>query len=102
MTVQTQKPTALFPDVPRQSPMIDKNGYITDIWGLFFDQLILSLQTNLKPEGFVIPPQTAANIALLIGTDNNPQSSYNNIVYDSTNNAFKGNIAGTWKTFTLT
>jgi len=102
MTTQVKKPTALFPDLPRGVPFVDKNGYLTEQGQLFFDQLILTLQTNFKPEGFVIPPETASNIALLTGTVQNPQSSYNNIVYDSTNNEFKGNIAGTWKTFTLT
>ena len=97
MTTQVKKPTALFPDLPRGVPFVDKNGYLTPEAQLFFDQLILTLQTNFKPEGFVIPPETASNIALLTATASN-----NNIIYDSTNNQFKGNIAGTWKTFTLT
>ena len=97
MTTQTQKPIALFPDLPRQAQFLDKEGRITPVWALFLDQLILALQTNLKPEGFVIPQETAANIALLTGL-----TSVANIIYDSTNNEFKGNIAGTWKTFTLT
>lgn len=97
MVANTKKPTALFPDLPRETPLTNQDGKMHELWQLFFDQLILALQTNLKPEGFVIPPETAANIALLTGSESN-----NNIIYDSTNNAFKGNIAGTWKTFTLT
>lgn len=92
-----QKPIALFPDMPRDTPLVDSNGYMTDEWQLYFDNLTVNLQTNFKPEGFVIPPLIATNIALLTGAASN-----NNVVYDSTNNAFKGNIAGTWKTFTLT
>jgi hypothetical protein len=97
MTTQVKKQVALFPDTPRTKKVLDENGNMTDDWKFFFDNLILSLQTNLKPEGFVIPQQTAANIALLTGV-----TSVANIIYDSTNDEFKGNIAGTWKTFTLT
>lgn len=97
MTQPTSQKPAIFPDVPRYEKMLDDKGMISDVWASFFDQLILSLQTNLKPEGFVIPQQSASNITLLTAT-----ASIANIIYDSTNNAFKGNIAGTWKTFTLT
>ena len=97
MTIQTKLPTALWPDLPRDHPMIDKDGMMSDVWKLFFDQLILALQTNLKPEGFVIPQQTTSNINLLTATQ-----SIANIIYDSTVPVFKGNVAGTWKTFTFT
>lgn len=96
MAIQTKNPSTIIPDMPKDAPIVGKDGMMTDAWKLFFDQLIKNLQLNLKPEGFVIPPQTASNIATLTG-----QQSNNNIVYDSTNNAFKGNINGTWKTFTL-
>lgn len=106
MIKQTLKPQAVFPDLPRGSPFIVKmpNGDydMHPYWKLFFDNLVMALQVNFKPEGIVVPSQTAADIALLVGTTSNPQSSFNNIVYDSTNSQFKGNIAGTWKTFTLT
>lgn len=97
MTEQSKKTPAIFPDLPREEAFLDKNGMMAEVWQLFFDQLILALQTNFKPEGIVVPPQIASNIALLTA-----QASHNNIIYDSTNNAFKGNINGTWKTFTLT
>lgn len=90
---------AIFPDLPRDWQVVDKDGQITSQWQLFFDQLITALQSNLKPEGFVIPQQTASNIALLT-------SSLSNIIYDSTNNVFKGNVqitptTFTWKTFSM-
>lgn len=97
MTTETQKPIALFPDLPRQSPIVGPDGKLSEVWQLALDQLVIALQTNLKPEGFVTPQQTATNISLLTGTQ-----SVANIIYDSTNHAFKGNINGTWKTFTLT
>jgi hypothetical protein len=97
MATQTKLPIAIFPDLPRMTPFMDERGMMHPLWQFYFDQLTLALQTQFKPEGYVIPPQTAANIANLTGVQSN-----NNIVYDSTNNHFKGNIAGIWKTFTLT
>ena len=97
MTASDQKILAIIPDMPRETPFVDDKGFMTDEWKLYFDQLTVNLQTYFKSEGFVIPPLIASNIALLTGAQSN-----NNIVYDSTNNAFKGNIAGTWKIFDLT
>ena len=107
MATQTRKQQAVFPDLPRTSQVLDKDGNMLGEWLLYFQNLTLALQTNFKPEGIVVPSQTAANIALLTNTVANPDSPYlagslANILYDSTNDAFKGNIAGTWKTFILT
>ena len=97
MTITPKKPSAIFPDLPRDQPFVDKSGNMTPLWAAWFNNLNLALQTNFKNEGFVIPQQPASNIALLTAA-----ASIANIIYDSTNNEFKGNIAGTWKTFTLT
>jgi hypothetical protein len=94
---QTRKQQAIFPDLPRDPQVIDENGKMTEIWKWYFQSLTLALQTNFNPEGILVPSQSAANIALLTGI----QSSAN-ILYDSTNNEFKGNKNGTWFTFTLT
>lgn len=108
MTTQTPKQQALIPDLPRQHPMVDKNGMINDYWALFFDNLTSVLQNNYSNEGILVPQQTAANISNLNATQPNPPDGANvrlsnaNILYDSTNNEFKGNINGVWKTFTLT
>jgi hypothetical protein len=106
---QTPKQQSIFPDLPREQPLVGKDGLINPYWALFFDNLVASLQTNFNPEGILVPSQTAANIALLVeGTAPSPptgaatRTSIANILYDSTNDLFKGNIAGTWKTFTLT
>jgi hypothetical protein len=103
---QSRKQQAIFPDLPRDKQMVDKNGEITPHWDLFFQQLTMALQTNFKPEGIVVPPQSAANIANLGNTD----GSIGNIIYDSSNNQFKGIIlvslgppvVTVTKTFTLT
>lgn len=87
-------PQSIIPNIPRESILVDKQGNITHSWKLFLDQLTTALQTNYKPEGLFIPSQTTANINLLTG-----QPSYNNIIFDSTANLFKGNINGTWYPF---
>jgi hypothetical protein len=106
---QTPKQQSIFPDLPREQPLVGKDGLMNPYWALFFDNLVLALQNNFNPEGILVPQQTAANIALLATgmapsppDGNNIRTSNMNILYDSTNNEFKGNIAGTWKTFTLT
>jgi hypothetical protein len=104
MTTQVSKQPAIFPDVPREPIGFyqDKDGeekpiYLKEIWDLFFDILVLALQTNFSPEGIAVPQQSASNIGQLTGSQ-----SIGSILYDSTNNQFKGNINGVWKTFTLT
>jgi len=96
MTTQTNKQQAIFPDLPRDKQVIDKEGNMTQQWDLFFQNLVMALQTNLKPEGFVVPPKPTSDIIQLI-----QDASNNNIIYDSTTNEFKGNVNGTWKVFTL-
>ena len=108
MMTQTPKQQAIMPDLPREHPIVDKNGMINDYWALFFDNLTSVLQNNYSNEGVQIPSQTAANIADLAATTPSVPDGANirlsnaNILYDSTNNEFKGNINGVWKTFTLT
>lgn len=105
MTTQIDKQKAVFPDLPRDDQIADRNGEITSQWKLYFQQLTMALQTNFKPEGFVIPPKIASEIASL----GNVSESIGNILYDSTNNQFKGivlvslgpPIVTVTKTFTL-
>lgn len=103
---QARQQQAIFPDLPRDKQMVDKQGNITQAWDLFFQQLVMALQTNFKPEGIVTPPKAASAIANL----GNISESIGNIIYDSTNNEFKGIVLVTMgppivtitKTFTLT
>ena len=106
MTSPRNKQQAIFPDLPRDDQVVDKNGELTSSWKLYFQQLTLALQTNFKPEGIVVPPQSASNIAMLGGIS----AAIGNIIYDSTNNQFKGivltsigpPIVTATKTFTIT
>ena len=94
MTASDQRPIAIFPDMPRETPMVKEGGFMSDEWQLYFDQLTVALQTYFKPEGIVVPPLTSSQIALLTGA-----ASDGNIIYNTTIPALQGNINGTWKTF---
>lgn len=106
MTTQTRQQQAIFPDLPRDDKIVDAKGELTAHWKLYFDQLTMALQTNYKPEGIVVPPLSATNI----GNLGNTNGSIGNIIYDNTNNVFKGillvslgpPVVTTTKTFTLT
>lgn len=106
MTNQVQKQSAIFPDLPRDEVIANKDGTITSSWKLYFQQLTMALQTNFKPEGFVIPPKPTSDIVQLGGIS----ESIGNIIYDNTTNEFKGillvslgpPIVTVTKTFTLT
>lgn len=82
----TTQQQAIFPDLPRDIPIVRDDGYITPEWFLYFDQLTIALQTNFKPEGIVIPPKTTSEITDLADAE----GSISNIVYDSTLNVWKG------------
>lgn len=103
---QTRKQQAIFPDLPRDKKVVDNEGNMMPSWLLFFQQLVMSLQTNFKPEGIVTPPKPSSEIANL----GNVSEAIGNILYDNTTNQFKGiilvslgpPIVTTTKTFTLT
>src|SRR5579863_3519715 len=67
MTTQVNKPQAIFPDYPRETPMVNNEGYLTDWWDLALSALFQALQANFKNEGIVFPPLTAAEIATIQG-----------------------------------
>ena len=63
MTTQTRQPQSIFPDLPRETPAVDKHGDFTALWSLGFAALFQALQENFKNEGIVLPPLTATQIA---------------------------------------
>jgi hypothetical protein len=65
MTTQTALPQAIFPDLPRGAPAVDKEGNFSDDWSLGFSLLFQALQSNLSNEGFKFPPLTADQIATI-------------------------------------
>ena len=105
---QSPKQKSLFPDLPRDEPFLQNNGTINPQWLNYFEMQSTALQNYFSPEGYQIPDKSSAEIAKLTATPVNPPTgvgtrvSNNNIIYDSTTDEFKGNVNGTWKTFTLT
>lgn len=74
------------------SQFVDKNGYLTDTWQLILQQLFQALQDNLSNEGYKLPQQPSTTIATL-----NTAASTGNLLYDSTTDQAKVNIAGTYR-----
>lgn len=131
MATQTKQPQALFPDVPREVPAVDKNGNFTELWSLGLGALFQALQENFSNEGILFPSLTITQINAiqaiytpLIGGPL-PQDQAGNsgqfipdisgkTVFDSTNRVpkqfiitFDGAtppniVTASWKTFTLT
>jgi hypothetical protein len=123
MTINNVKLQSIFPDVPRESPAVQKDMNFTPLWELFFGALSQALQENFKNEGIVFPPLSADNIAKiqaiytpLVGSPlplNIPDIS-GQTVFDATNRVPKQFIisydgatppnitSARWWTFTLT
>lgn len=86
----------LIPNLPTVTP-VQKDGSFHPSWQQWLQQLVAVLQNNLSPQGFKLPQQPTTTIATL----NTPESKAV-IIYDETTDQFKGNVAGTFKVFTLT
>lgn len=56
-------PQSIFPDLPREIPVIDKDGDFSPLWSLGLSSLFQALQENFKNEGILFPRLSAANIA---------------------------------------
>ncbi len=62
MTTSTLNPQAIFPDLPRESPVIDNEGNFNQLWSLGFSSLFQALQENYKNEGILFPRLNATQI----------------------------------------
>ncbi len=58
MVAPTKNPPTIFPDLPRASPMVDKDGNVNHLWGLGFANLFQQLQQNFGNEGILFPSLT--------------------------------------------
>jgi hypothetical protein len=65
MVLQTAKPQSIFPDLPRTSPAVSKEGEFTQDWSLGFSLLFQALQKNYSNEGLLLPPLTAAELTTI-------------------------------------
>ena len=98
MTTQQPILQAIFPDLPRETPVIGKDGDFSPLWSLGLSALFQALQANFKNEGIIFPRLSAANIATiqaiytpLIGSplpQNIPDIS-GQTVFDTTNRVLK-------------
>lgn len=50
---------SLFPDYPRENPILDTNGRFMPLWELGLSSLFQALQENFKNEGIIFPSLTA-------------------------------------------
>lgn len=88
----------IFPSMPHEMPVIDKNGNLNPMWLIGFAQLFQALQINFKNEGILVPRLNASQIndieatyASLIGSPLPPgvQDISGQLVFDITNGVSK-------------
>jgi hypothetical protein len=72
MSSESSQRQSIFPDVPRETPEVNKDGTFTDLWSLSFGALFQALQDNFKNEGIVFPGLTQD----LVNTIQNLYKSY--------------------------
>ena len=85
--------------------MVDRSGNLTTNWQNILQALFTALQGGVSNEGFNIPQQTTANITKLqtqFAASPNPADYFGVMLYDSTTDQLKVNIAGTFKVVTVT
>lgn len=62
---EVKQQQAIFPDIPRESPVLDKHGDFNQLWSLGFGSLFQALQDNFRNEGIVFPPLTSTQMATI-------------------------------------
>ena len=85
----------MIPSLPT-GPIVNEEGYLAPDWLQWANQLTTLLQVNYSDEGLVLPQQTSSNIAKLTGSQ-----SVGAMLYNETAGSAMVNIAGTWKTITV-
>lgn len=63
MATETTQLQAIFPDLPRETPVIGMDGDFSPLWSLGLSSLFQALQENYKNEGILLPRLSATNIA---------------------------------------
>lgn len=89
---------SIFPDLPREVPVIDKDGNFSPLWSLGLSSLFQALQENYKNEGIIFPRLSATNIATIqaiytpfigVPLPNNIPDISGQTVFDTTNRVSK-------------
>ena len=65
MANENQILQSIFPDLPREVPVLDKSGDFSPLWSLGLSALFQALQENFKNEGILLPRLSASNIAMI-------------------------------------
>ena len=119
---QKKKKGSIFPDFPRGSPAVDKDGNLTHAWHLQLSALFQGLQRNFKNEGIQLPQLDDNEIATIQGLYNpkylgqalpqNLPDISGQVIFDKTDRVPKVFIItyntdntildASWKTFTVT
>lgn len=80
--------------------IVDNKGYLTPAWQIIMQAFFQTLQKNLSDEGFLIPQQDTATITDLqtqFNASPTPTAYFGDLLYDSSTDEFKVNIAGTFR-----
>jgi hypothetical protein len=75
--------------LPIEPPVDKDTGEWTDTWANYFQQQQILMQQALSDEGFVVPSQDTANIAIL---QNSPKIPAGTLIFDSS--AVNGGSSG--------
>lgn len=62
MASTPNNPQSIFPDLPRETPVINQEGEFSPLWSLGLSSLFQALQANFKNEGIIFPNLSATNI----------------------------------------
>lgn len=71
--------------------VINKDGFLTDVWKQILTQLFTELQVNLSNEGYIVPKQSSSSVNLLNGVKYTGA-----LVYNEDTNKLMANINGTF------
>lgn len=83
----------MIPNLPQaQLEITNESMQLTDIWFLFFSQLIIELQNTLSPNGFRVPVASSATIAAL-----NNSGSLNTMIINTDTQELLVNLTGTYQ-----
>lgn len=55
----------MYVPVMCKEKLVNDQGFVSDAWKTFFEQLVQNMQQALSDEGIVIPSQSSANMGII-------------------------------------